>query len=188
MLQSQVLNDAPGVFLVSLRVAHGDAAACAEQLAELNRRIERAAGFRSLDVIRRDGGLGTDFYILARFDSLDAVESWRASPERHALLDRIESMAITDISRQQVAGASVWFEPISALPSPPAPPPLWKRWVLSIVAVYPALVLLVALLAPVTDRVPGPVGLLLVVVILTGLTTAFIVPWLGGRLHGWLHG
>ena len=86
MLQSQVLNDAPGVFLVSLRVAHGDAAACAEQLAELNRRIERAAGFRSLDVIRRDGGLGTDFYILARFDSLDAVESWRASPERHALL------------------------------------------------------------------------------------------------------
>ena len=59
---------------------------------------------------------------------------------------------------------------------------------LSIVAVYPALVLLVALLAPVTDRVPGPVGLLLVVVILTGLTTAFIVPWLGRRLHGWLHG
>lgn len=188
MLRSDVLNDYPGVLLVSLRVAHADAPACAEQLHLLNRKIERVAGFRSIDVIRRDGGLGTDFYILVRFESLEAVERWRASPERHALLDRIESMAISDISRQQVAGASVWFEPISVLPSPAAPPPIWKRWVLSVVAVYPTLVLLVALLTPVTDRLPTPVGLLLVVLILTGLNTAIIVPWLGRRLHGWLHG
>ena len=89
MLLSDLLNDRPGVLLVSLRVAHADATACAEQLHLLSREIERVAGFRSIDVIRRDGGLGTDFYIIVRFESLEAVERWRASPERHALLDRI---------------------------------------------------------------------------------------------------
>ena len=128
-----------------------------------------------------------DHRLRNRFDSSDAVEAWRASPERQALLGEIEAMAITDISRQQMAGSSIWFEPIGVFPNPPAPPRLWKRWLVSILAVYPALVLLVALMAPVTDRLPQPLGLLVVVMVLTGLTTAFIVPWLTHRLHRWLH-
>ena len=57
---------------------------------------------------------------------------------------------------------------------------------MSMLAVYPALIVLVYLLQPITSRLPLPLELLIVVLILTGLTTAYIVPWLTRQMHGWL--
>ena len=185
-MSARVIDDPAGCLLVALRVRHADADLCAEKLHALHQRLEQAEGFRSLDTIRRDGGLGTDYYSLARFDSVEALEKWRASKERRELLGGIEELAITDISREQAAGSNIWFRPIGTMPSTPKAPPLWKRWLLSMLAVYPALVLLVALLKPVTSLLPQALGLFIVAFILTGLTTAFIVPWLSRRLQGWL--
>ena len=148
--------------------------------------ISRADGFRGLDVIRRDGGLGADFFVLVRFDDMASLESWKASSERKALLGEIETLAIEDVSRQQAAGSNIWFEPIGTLPSTPAPPPLWKRWATSMLAVYPALVMLVWAFKPVTRQLPEALGLFIVAGILTGLTTAFIVPYLSRLLQPWL--
>jgi len=186
VVTARIVDDPPGCLLVALRVSHADADACAERLSRLNEVLRQAEGFVSLDTIRRDGGLGTDYYVLARCRNGAALEAWRASPERTRHLDEIESLAITDVSRQQAAGSTIWFQPIVSLPSAPKPPPLLKRWALSLLAVYPALVVLVAVLEPVTDRLPEPLGLLLVALILTGLTTAFIVPWLSRVLQPWL--
>lgn len=155
-------------------------------LAQVNERLVATEGFVNLNVIRREGGLGTDFYVIARFETAEALDTWRADPERKALLDEVESLAISDVSRQQAAGANIWFEPIRSLPSTPKPPPLWKRWLTSMLAVYPALIALVTLLKPVTTRLPEALGLFLVAFILTGLTTAFIVPWLTRILRRWL--
>ena len=54
-------------------------------------------------------------------------------------------------------------------------------------AVYPALVLLVTALEPVTRLVPQPIALFIVAFILTGFTTPFIVPWLSRRMQNWLN-
>lgn len=186
MATAQLLENQPGSLLVALRVKHGDGDACAAKLQDLNEVLTTFDGFNSFDVVRREGGLGTDFYILVRFRDVAALEAWRASPERNALLRDIEAMAITDISRQQAAGSTIWFEPIASMPSPPKPPLFWKRWMTSMLAVYPPLIVLVAVLEPVTSMLPQPLGLLIVALILTGLTTAFIVPWLSRVLHGWL--
>ena len=187
MLDAKMLDDAGSSFLVALRVRLADADTCAERLARLNDRLAAAPGFRSLDVIRRDGGLGTDFFVVARFDTMADLEAWCASPDRSALLGDVEALAISDISRQQMAGSNIWFDPVVSLPSPPRPPLFWKRWLVSFVAVYPALILLVTALAPVTAPLPEALRLLVIAVILTGLTTAFIVPWLTRTLSGWLH-
>lgn len=172
--------------LVALRVAFADAETCAAKLSEMSRRIDQAQGFRGLDVIRRDGGLGVDFFVLARFDTLESLEAWKASPERRAMLDEIESLAIEDVARQQAAGGNIWFEPISSLSSTPLPPLFWKRWAVSMLAVYPALVVLFFALQPLTSQVPVALGLLVVATILTGITTAYIVPYLTRRLGPWL--
>ena len=172
--------------LVALRVRQADAEKCSEKLLSMNGRMKRAPGFLNLDVIRRDGGLGTDFYVLACSESQQSMENWRVSSERHELLDDIEQMAISDVSRQYTAGCNIWFQPITSLPSAPKPPLFWKRWVVSMLAVYPALIFLVYLLAPFTRNLPQALGLLVVATILTGLTTAFIVPFLTQRLGFWL--
>lgn len=186
MVDAKMLNAPDGSMLVALRVRHADADKCAAKLTEMNDRLSRSEGFRSLDVIRRDGGLGTDFFILARFKDVAALEKWKRSPERAELTDEIESLSIVDVSRQQAAGANIWFEPIVSLPSTPKPPLLWKRWTLSMLAVYPALIVLVQLLKPITGKLPEPLGLFVVAVILTGLNAAFIVPFLTRKLHAWL--
>ncbi|SLN09728.1 Antibiotic biosynthesis monooxygenase [Roseivivax jejudonensis] len=187
MLDAKMLDESGSSLMVALRVRQSDADLCAERLEALNRRLTEADGFRSLDVIRRDGGLGTDFFIIARFDTVEALEAWRASPERAERLRDVEALAITDVSRQQMAGSNIWFEPVVSIPSAPTPPPFWKRWLLSFVAVYPALILLVAILSPVTASLPEALRLLVIAIVLTGLTTAFIVPILTRSLSGWLH-
>lgn len=186
MVTAELVSDQPGCLLVALRVRHEHADQCARQLATLNERLAAFAGFSSLDIIRREGGLGTDFYCLARFRSVEALNEWRESPDRKELLGGIEALAISDISRQQAAGSTIWFDPIRSMPTSPRPPKFWKRWATSMLAVYPALILLVTLLKPVTAPLPEPLSLLVVALILTGLTTAFIVPWLNQLLHGWL--
>ena len=177
----------PGTsYLVSLRVRSEDAGACIETLSRLNERMRAAPGFDSVEVIRRDGGLGVDFYILARFASEADLDKWLALPDRTCQLSEIEALAIADISRQRVSGSNIWFEPVKGLPSAPEPPLLWKRWALSLLAVYPALMALIYLLRPIVKPLPEALGLLLVATILTGLTSAFIVPWLTRKLHSWL--
>ncbi len=186
LLDAEILHRRGASLLFTLRTTHADAATCAALIATLNAHLAKEEGFLSLDVIRRQGGLGTDFYIVARFAKAEARDAWCASPDRRTYIEDIEALSIADISNQCAEGAMVWFEPIDSMPSPRKPPPLWKRWLLSFVAVYPPLVVLVAALSPATAGLPVAVRLLLVAAILTGLTTAFLMPWLNRALAGWL--
>ncbi len=186
MADAHLLEAQPTSLLVSLRVRREDGDQCAETLSQLHGRLMAFDGFDSLDVVRREAELGTDFHIIARFRDEGALERWRASPDRNALLGKMEVLTITDISRQQASGSNIWFEPVTSLPSAPKPPLFWKRWATSMLAVYPPLVLLVTMLKPITAHLPEAIGLFLVALILTGITTAFIVPWLTRKLHGWL--
>lgn len=181
-----MLHQRGASLLFALRTTHADADTCVARIETLNARLAGEDGLVSLDVIRRNGGLGTDFYIIARFTSAETRDAWRASPDRRAYFEDIEALSIADISRQRAEGATVWFEPIESMPSPGKPPPLWKRWLLSFVAVYPPLVVLVAALSPMTEGLPVALRLLLVAAILTGLTTAVFIPWLNRALAGWL--
>lgn len=138
MVTAELLESQPDCFMVALRVQHSDSEKCSQKLKQLKTFLTGFDGFSNLSVIRRDGGLGTDFYIIVRFDSIDALQAWRSAPETVAMAKEIEAMAITDISRQHASGASIWFEPVSSMPSTPKPPLFWKRWVTSMLAVSTA--------------------------------------------------
>ena len=69
---------------------------------------------------------------------------------------------------------------------PPRPAPVWKRWALSMIGVYPLLVALFYLLQPITAQLPVPGALFLVALVLTGLNTGYVLPFLNRRLGGWL--
>jgi antibiotic biosynthesis monooxygenase (ABM) superfamily enzyme len=67
-----------------------------------------------------------------------------------------------------------------------AVPPFWKRWVVSMLAVYPALVALIYLMHPLLDGLPTPVSLFIIALLLTGLSTGFLAPLLHRKLAWWL--
>lgn len=173
-------------YLVSLRVNYAELDIFTARLAALNERLTKHNGFKSVDVIRRDDGLGVDIFCIARFSSAVDLELWRNSPQRLIELHPIEQLSERDVTRQQAYGSNIWFEPISTSTKPAKPPLLWKRWLVSLIAVYPALIVLIYLLKPITSKLAEPIGLLLVATILTGITTSLIAPWLSRKLHKWL--
>lgn len=65
-------------------------------------------------------------------------------------------------------------------------PPFWKRWLVSMIAVYPALIVIFYMLRPVAANLPTPVSLFLVAFFLTGLNARYILPFLNRRLPRWL--
>lgn len=68
----------------------------------------------------------------------------------------------------------------------PTQPRFWKRWVVSMLAVYPALILLVLATRPFTQNMPLAASLFIVALLLTGLNTGLILPFLNRRLGHWL--
>ena len=66
-------------------------------------------------------------------------------------------------------------------------PVFWKRWAVSMLAVYPPLVCLVVASKYVLDGAPMLVSLFIIAFCLTGLSTGLILPFLNRRLRGWLH-
>jgi uncharacterized protein len=186
MADSELLGNSGSRMLEALRVEYADAKTCTEWLRDIHEHISLASGFRSMSVIRRDGGLGVDFFVLIRFASAKKLKAWKISPKWNAWQAEIKELSIEDVSRQQAAETSIWFEPITNWSSTPKPPVLWKRWLTSMLAVYPALVLLVSVLDPIVNQLPKALGLFVIAGILTGLSTAYIVPFLTRSLHPWL--
>ena len=85
----------------------------------------------------------------------------------------------------ELPGLKSIAEPIPDAPGAP-PPPFFKRWAVSFLAVYPPLVFLVWAFQPITSRIHWVLGLFLVAGVLTCATTAFLIPWLTRRLQPWL--
>ena len=178
-------QDLPGL-LISLCVAQQDAARCVDLFARMQEETGSDARFVCRDILRRDCRLSTDIHVVLRFDSMRAMMAWKSDHSQLALMAEIEALALTEISQQEARGRNGSFELATASEGPPPVPPLWKRWTVSMLAVYPALVVLVVLLDPVTARLPAPLGLFLVALVLTGLNTAFILPWLNKYFRTWM--
>jgi antibiotic biosynthesis monooxygenase (ABM) superfamily enzyme len=179
---------APATMLFSMCVGVQDAEAAAIEMRALNAVMRSQPGFRHLDVLRRDEAGCVEFSMLVHFADEASLQAWKATPERLAAIARIEAFARGAPRREEALGNDPWFNPMPAPPGPMRPPavPLWKRWVLSILAVYPGLVLLLLISEPLLFGVPWLVRIFIVVVIMTGLMAAWIVPFLTRLLQGWL--
>ena len=68
-----------------------------------------------------------------------------------------------------------------------ARPAFWKRWLVSMISVYPPLVVLVFAFRALFQDMPTLLSLFLIAGCLTGMTTGFILPFLNRRLISWLN-
>jgi antibiotic biosynthesis monooxygenase (ABM) superfamily enzyme len=112
------------------------------------------------------GAAGGRYHIVFRFVDLVALRRWERSPERHALLARLDQHVLATEVRRTV-GVDHWFDaPLLVEPRRP----WWRRWLGDVLWILPMALAVTFLLGPHLTMIP----ILPRVVLTTVLTTAFV--------------
>ena len=127
-----------------------------------------------------------EYHILFSFADRRSLRAWLESAERHRWLARLGDVLEADRGLQQLTGLETWFKlPGSNVPTM-KPPPRWKMWLVSLVAVYPLVLAFQVLLVPRMAKLPLLLRALLFPLVLLTLMTFVVMPMVTRLLHRWL--
>lgn len=103
---------------------------------QLNIAVAKCEGFESVDVFKPDTDDGVWTTIIS-FSSEAALERWKASEDRQALVERSNELCADEI-RVQPGAFGQWF---GANASPAAQSPAWKQAMVVLLVLYPLVTL-----------------------------------------------
>jgi antibiotic biosynthesis monooxygenase (ABM) superfamily enzyme len=127
-----------------------------------------------------------EYHILFSFADRRSLRAWLESAERQRWLARLGDLLEADRGLQQLTGLETWFKlPGSNVPTM-KPPPRWKMWLVSLVAVYPLVLAFQALLVPKMTQLPLALRALLFPLVLLSLMTFVVMPMVTRLLRRWL--
>jgi antibiotic biosynthesis monooxygenase (ABM) superfamily enzyme len=174
----------PVTVLVTRRVREGQQAAFEGWLREVAAAATRYPGHQGVTVVPPPAG-DREYLIVFRFDTAAHLRAWEASDERRRLLERSSPLADGPPRERQLTGLEAWF----AVPGGQVrrPPPPWKMWLLSSIAIYPLITALTLALGPVLSGLPLAARFALTTPILGALMTWLVMPRLSRLCGGWLY-
>lgn len=127
-----------------------------------------------------------EYHILFSFADRRSLRTWLDSDERRRWLARVGDLLEADRGLQQLTGLETWFQlPGSNVPTM-KPPPRWKMWLVSLVAVYPLVLAFQVLVVPRMVGLPLPLRALLFPLVLLTLMTFVVMPVVTRVLRRWL--
>ena len=127
-----------------------------------------------------------EYHILFTFADRRSLRAWLDSDERRRWLVRVGELLEADRGLQQLTGLETWFKlPGSNVPTM-KPPPRWKTWLVSLVAVYPLVLAFQVLVVPRMARLPLPLRALVFPLVLLTLMTFVVMPMVTRALRRWL--
>jgi antibiotic biosynthesis monooxygenase (ABM) superfamily enzyme len=136
-------------------------------------------------VIHEEGS--RDFHIIAQFVNREALERWLSSPQRARWHDKVRGIADTRTAVQQRTGLETWFYVPSHAGETIKPPPRWKQWLVSLVAVYPLVLLFQAYVAPHVAGWPVWARAAIFPLVILTLMTYVVMPLVSRLLRAWLY-
>lgn len=168
---------------VSRRVVRGREADYEEWLKGITADALRFPGHMGVNVLRPTKG-SNEYVTIFRFDTYEHSRAWEQSRVRADWLSRLEGIVEGEDTVRSATGLEFWF----SLPELPAAHPSPHKMALVLVAVvYTLLLLLNALLAPLTGDWPATVRLLVTVVLQVALMTYLVMPRVTLLLKSWLY-
>ena len=127
-----------------------------------------------------------EYHILFSFADRRSLRGWLDSEERRRWLAQVGELLEADRGLQQLTGLETLFKlPGSSVPTM-RPPPRWKMWLVSLVAVYPLVLAFQVLVVPRMARLPLPLRALLFPLVLLTLMTFVVMPVVTRVLRRWL--
>jgi antibiotic biosynthesis monooxygenase (ABM) superfamily enzyme len=127
-----------------------------------------------------------EYHILFSFADPRSLRAWLDSDERRRWLAGVGELLEADRGLQQLTGLETWFKLPGANVPTMKPPPRWKMWLVSVVAVYPLVLAFQALLVPRMTGLPLPLRALVFPLVLLTLMTFVVMPVVTRLLHRWL--
>jgi uncharacterized protein len=151
---------------------------------ELHELFQSQEGFLSVDIVRYNRPHQVEYTVLLRWSNAATATRWKTNKAIQEKLSQIEKITGGTAQSVEAAGLGLWIDHAEGTVA--FLPPFWKRVVMSVIAVYPTLLLLLALSNPVIGELSQSLQILIVVVLLSTLLTWPIMPWLTGILRSWL--
>jgi antibiotic biosynthesis monooxygenase (ABM) superfamily enzyme len=125
------------------------------------------------------------YHLVYRFTNHEKLDEWLASPERAFIRKEINKITEDNSDIQQLTGFETWFSVPGQ--SPHKSPPKIKMWVVTLVSVYPLVLLFQILLAPKVRNWPLPLRAAIFPVVLLSLMMFVVMPQVTKFLKPWLY-
>lgn len=177
----------PATILVTALPASGMERQWEQALGELLRTSLSFPGHLGTTVLKPAAHGPGQYRIITKFDSTANMVRWRDSPERKQHVERIAQFEARPADIHYVTGLETWFELPHHAEALLPHPPRYKMAVIIWIAVYAAVLPLIALLKPLMSPLPALLGSAILAAISVAMMTWLVMPALTWVFRFWLY-
>ncbi len=153
----------------------------------IHQAIKGFDGFLGVDVIRPSDHIHPEYVTIVKFDTYNNLKKWQESPVCLEWIVKSQDFIVSEAHLQKASGLELWFTMPPKDHQQMPQPAYYKMVIVSTVVVYPLILIINGLLGPVLKRLPFSLMLLISVVIVSGLMTYPLMPWVTRALGFWLY-
>jgi uncharacterized protein len=177
--------DPPVTVFVSRRAKAGREAEFEDFIRGIIAAASEFPGHLGATVFRPTSPDDREYRVVFKFDHLSNLRHWEQSDERRSWYERSREFAEDEPRIERITGLESWFTLEQGVPI--VPPPRYKMALVTWLAVFPAITLVLLALTPVVSGWPLPLRTLLLTVILVPALTWVVMPRLTRLLRRWLY-
>lgn len=169
------------IMVVSQRIAKEKSQAFLDWQKLMTEASSKFPGYERTEVFPPEEGLHDEWITLVRFDSKNNLDNWIGSETRAELNAKFNQEFGEFKMRRIGQGFDLWFQPPQAVKIPP-----WKMAMTILVALYPTLLFLQALITfPFLSNLPHVWKMLVSILLSVSMMQWFVVPFTVKHLKWW---
>ncbi len=181
------VDDPGATVVITHRVRTGGHAGYERWLGEVKPVCTAYPGCLDWQIVRPVAGLTTTYTVIIRFDTQAHLEAWMHSADRRRLIEEVQPLLAKDDDFFIRSGLDFWFTPEGARAKVPV---RWKQFLVTWSAIYPLVLVMPLLVAPVLRFMGLPEWRALTTLVATGtivfLMTYVVMPRYTKLLRRWL--
>lgn len=132
--------------VITHRVRQGKHAEYESWLNEIAPLCKASPGHLDWHIVRPIRGLTETYTVIIRFDTRAHLQEWMVSPTRARLIENVQSLFVTGDDFYISSGLDFWFTPEGAKAKIPV---RWKQYLVTWSAIYPLVLCIPKVIAPV---------------------------------------